>query len=404
MAILLVVAAAALLPPSRRAIGRVVGAVARASSGDRDASAAAGDKSDERDAARRENAGSAPGDTSAARSQRGDAAPTLAPLPVAGVRVESAPFVLAVRGTGRAEAVRRVPLASRIGERVVTVRVRPGQRVAAGDTLVILDPRPFHIALREAEARLVTAQMDLATLLFADTTASEDKRARAADRTGVTEAEQRVARARLDLEGTVLIAPFAGDIAEVACQAGERVQPDRTLVTLVDRNRIRVPIEVLESNFGTLSAGAGATLRFAALSGETFRGTVTALAPELAAERGTGIAYVELDNRDGRIRPGMYAEADLAAQRFDDRLAVPRAAVLERGRRLLVFIARHGRAEWSYIETGVESEHAIEITAGVAAGDTVLVDGHLTLAHGAPVRVALITPHDPGAVAQDARP
>ena len=189
----------------------------------------------------------------------------------------------------------------------------------------------------------VRRKWTLSALLFADSTVSNDKRARAADRTGVTEAEQRVARARLDLESTVLVAPFAGDVVDVACEAGERVQAERTLVTLVDRNRIRVPIEVLESSFGTLRAGAAANLRFAALPNETFAGTVTALGPELAAERGTGIAYVEFDNRNGRIRPGMYAEADLAAERFDARLE--RAA--RRGPRARPALARLRRTRWS---------------------------------------------------------
>ena len=71
------------------------------------------------------------------------------------------------------------------------------------------------------------------------------------------------------------------------------------------------------------------------------------------------------------------------------RLAVPRSALLERDRRLLVFLARGGHARWSYVQTGMESEKLIEITAGIAPGDTVLVGGHLTLAHGAPVRLRL---------------
>ena len=71
---------------------------------------------------------------------------------------------------------------------------------------------------------------------------------------------------------------------------------------------------------------------------------------------------------------------------------------------MLVFVARDGRAEWSYVETGLESEDAIEITSGVAAGDIVLVDGHLTLAHGAPVRVTLVEPHDGQATTASAQP
>lgn len=310
-------------------------------------------------------------------------------LPVAGIVLQRAPFVLSVRGTGRAEAVQRAALACRVGELVVAVRVREGQHVQAGDVLVELDRRPFELSLREAQARLAATRMELAGLAFDDTTATPEKRDRMAARTGVTEAEQRVARAALDLEATVLTAPFDGEVTDVAVAVGERAQPERALVTIVDRTRIRVPAEVLEASFARLSPGVRATVRFPALDGAPVEGTVAALAPELDTTRGTGIAYVEFDNRDGRVRPGMYCEVDLQAARYDGRLAVPRPAVLERSRRLLVFVARAGRAEWSYVDTGLESDNEIEVTSGLAPGDTVLVDGHLTLAHGAPVRVTL---------------
>ena len=247
-------------------------------------------------------------------------------------------------------------------------------------------------ALREAEARLESARIDYAAMAFDDSSVSDEKRGRMAARTGVTGAEQAVARAQLDLDATVLAAPFDGEVVSVAVAVGERAQPDRVLVTIVDRSRIRIPAEVLESSFARLSPGTSATVRFPALGDVRFAGTVTALAPELDTARGTGIAYVEIANQDGRIKPGMYCEVDVEAARYDARLAVPRPAVLERSRRLLVFLARNGRAEWSYVDTGLESDDRIEITSGVAPGDTVLVDGHLTLAHGAPIRVTLASP------------
>jgi len=315
-----------------------------------------------------------------------------APLPVAGVVAHPAPFVLTVSGTGRAEAVQRAQLASRVGERVTAVHVREGEAVASGAVLVELDRRPFELALREAEARLAAARMDLAALAFDDTAATDEKRARMAARTGVTAAEQGVERARLDLDATHIVAPFAGEIVAVDIAVGERAQPERTLVTLVDRSRIRVPAEILEASFARLSPAATATVVVPALGGARFTGRVAALAPELDANRGTGIAWIEIANPGATLRPGLYCEVEIAAAQFESRLAVPRAAVLERSRRLLVFVARGGRAEWAYVETGLETDARVEITSGIAAGDTVLVDGHLTLAHGAPVRVALGAP------------
>ena len=74
----------------------------------------------------------------------------------------------------------------------------------------------------------------------------------------------------------------------------------------------------------------------------------------------------------------------------DGRVVVPRRAVLERDRKLLVFRSRGGRAEWQYVDIGEGTDRLVEITRGVSPGDTVLVDGHFTIAHGAPVRVSLV--------------
>jgi RND family efflux transporter MFP subunit len=202
-------------------------------------------------------------------------------------------------------------------------------------------------------------------------------------------ARQQLARAEHDLSETRLLAPFAGEVAAVQARVGQRTQANAPLVSLVALEVIRVPAEVLESDFGRLRTGAQARLRFPALPGETFEGKIAALSPRLDPQRGTGIAWVQLPNPQGRIRPGMYADVEIDADVFQGRLSVPRDAVLERDRRLLVFRTKGERAEWQYVQTGLENDARIEITSGLAEGDTVLVEGHLTLAHGARVDVSL---------------
>ncbi|UCE02990.1 MAG: efflux RND transporter periplasmic adaptor subunit [Candidatus Latescibacterota bacterium] len=310
-------------------------------------------------------------------------------LPVSGVVVEREPFVLSVQGTGRTQSLRRAQLSLRVAERVATVHVRAGDFVRTGQPLVELDRRPFEIALEEALARVANAEIDFEMQLFGDEDVPEEKRAKVAHRSGLTEARQQLERAQLDLDGTILRAPFDGAVAEVLVTPGERLQSNQSLVTVVDLDRLRLPVEVLENDFGRLEPGASASIRLPALPDLDVRGEIVSLAPELDTERGTGIAYIEIDNPDGRIKPGMYAEVRIDAEVLDDRIAVPREAVLERDRRLLVFRAHDGRAEWTYVETGVETDEGIEIRSGLAPGDTVLVDGHLTLAHGAPLKVRL---------------
>ena len=318
------------------------------------------------------------------------ATPRVTPLPTDGVVIERAPFVLTVAATGRAMAQQRARLSARVGERVGAVAVTEGARVHAGDRLVELDARPFEITLHEAQARFASAEADFRIRVASDTTLTEERRELVAHRTGLTEAREALARARLDLESTHLVAPFDGIVAAVEAQPGERVVANAPLIDLVALDPIRIPAEVLETDFGRLAPGAAARVRFAAFPGETFPGEVAALGPEIDPERGTGLAWVTLPNPDGRIRPGMWADVEIAGSVLADRLSVPRAAVLERDRRLLVFRVEDGRAEWQYVETGLESSGRIEITKGLAPGDTVLVGGHLTLAHGAPVAVSLV--------------
>jgi HlyD family secretion protein len=90
----------------------------------------------------------------------------------------------------------------------------------------------------------------------------------------------------------------------------------------------------------------------------------------------------------------MYADVRLEATRLPNRIMVPAAAVIERDGRPLVFVVKGGRAQWVYIfpgrTNGFETEVLPDSASGlipVAVGDTVLVEGHLTLTHDAPVKL-----------------
>ena len=107
---------------------------------------------------------------------------------------------------------------------------------------------------------------------------------------------------------------------------------------------------------------------------------------------------VLVPNPQGRILPGMYARVSLEARRFADRTLVPRAAILERDRRNMLFVfegesgADRGLAKWRYVTTGLQNDSLVEIlpseeTDSVRAGEVVLTDGHYTLIHDARIRL-----------------
>ena len=101
------------------------------------------------------------------------------------------------------------------------------------------------------------------------------------------------------------------------------------------------------------------------------------------------------------MRPGMFARALIAGERFEDRLLVPREAILTRDDRPLVFKVDGDRAKWLYVTLGENNDHLVEITSVLQGGtlepgDRVIVSDHLTLAHDAKIKVRRTLPlNDP---------
>jgi membrane fusion protein (multidrug efflux system) len=166
---------------------------------------------------------------------------------------------------------------------------------------------------------------------------------------------------------------------------------------VVSLDPIRVQVQVLESEVAHLAPGRTAEVTFAAFPGERFAGRVQSINPIVESGTRTARVTVLVANPDGRVLPGMYARVSLEAQRYADRVMVPRSAILERDRRTMLFVYEPGEsdglAKWRYVTTGLQNQTQVEIltegvdTDSVSAGEIVLTDGHYTLIHDARVRL-----------------
>jgi membrane fusion protein (multidrug efflux system) len=351
--------------------------------------------------------GGAPGDSArgpAVETSASEGFATDVAIPVEGGTAKRDVLVLAVSAAGQAEAWKKNVLVAQVGGRIGSLPVRESDAVGQGQTLVALDPAEYGLAVEEAEAAVRDARAKYQEqILFddriADAGVRADRERIARGRSGLDAAEVRLRKARLDLARTRLAAPFAGRIATLKAVPGQWVRQGDELMTLVDLDPIKVEVQVLESEIGWLSPGRSATVTFAAFAGETFTGKVETINPVVESGTRTARVTVLIPNPQGRILPGMYARVSLEARRFDDRILVPRAAILERDRRTMLFVfdpegqgSDRGLAKWRYVTTGMQNDSLVEIvpnddTEMVEPGETVLTDGHYTLIHDARVRV-----------------
>jgi len=398
----------------------------------------------DRDPAKPENQGEkasaapAGGSSAPAPDQKVEAAP----LPVKVSKAVIGDLVMTLKSPGEAYTEKRIVLKSEVGGVVKNLYAAEGRHVREGDLLVELEDREYRLALERDEAnRLrylselflerqfsmteeppsqavadkvakaqadydriaagfksgVASQADLercqSALELALIEAGSKKDEVQAATKGLTQAEVAVKVARLNLEKTRIRAPFAGIVTDLKLSPKERIDGGRELFTLVDISRIKVKAKVLESEVGKVVAGRDVDLRFSAFPDRTFRGRIEAVSPVIDAEDKTCGVYVAMDNPSEEIKPGMHAEVEFPTDIYKDRLLVPQEAVLVRGGRKLVFAVEGDTAKWRYIEVGLENEHFAEVLPGkepgwgVSAGDTVIIEGHITLAHDTKVSI-----------------
>lgn len=317
-------------------------------------------------------------------------------IAVEGATVVRDDLVLAVSAAGQAEAWRRTRLTAEVGGRVARVPVRESERVAAGGVVLALNPVDYELALEEAQARKARAEAAYREqLLFdqdLDLEVRVEREAAARVRSGLTEAELGLRRARLDLERTRVRTPFAGLVASLHVVEGQLVGAGTELMTLVDLDPMRVHVQVLEGELVHLTPGARAQVRFSAYADEPFVGRVESINPIVEEQTRTARVTILVPNPGARLLPGMYARVEVEAQRIPDRILVPRSAILERDRRTMLFVYEDDRAKWRYVTTGLENEYYVEIlehpdTDMVHPGEVVLTAGHFTLTHDARVRL-----------------
>ncbi len=305
-----------------------------------------------------------------------------------------------VTAAGQAEAFREARLTSQVEGQVLAVRVEENTRVTAGRTLVQIDTTAYSLELAKARGELERAEIEYQRSVLFDQEIQDSvvraQRARISRvQSGLPGAEVGVRQAQINLDRTSVPSPFAGRIADLDVVAGQWISAGMELMTVVDLDPIKVEVQVLEAELGLLAEGRRARVTFAAFPGETFEGRIETINPRVDPETRTGRVTVLLQNEDGRIKPGMYAQVTIEAEAFPDRVLIPRRAILERDGRLMVFIfhpdGRSGRAEWRYVTTGRENQTLVELTRGdegfVQPGEIVLTDGHHYLAHDAIVRL-----------------
>ena len=171
---------------------------------------------------------------------------------------------------------------------------------------------------------------------------------------------------------------------------GALVSPSTPLFEVVDIDRVKVGIAVVEGDYRKVSLGQPVAVRVDAYPDNRFNGTITRISPVLDPQTRTGEVEIELDNPDGVLKPGMFARTTIVVERKRGVLMVPEASPVKTGAGYGVFRLTDGGSKVERVEVspGLNNGGWVEVTGDLRKGDKVVTLGSSLVRHGQRIRVA----------------
>jgi len=184
--------------------------------------------------------------------------------------------------------------------------------------------------------------------------------------------------------------PAAGIVMEKKAVSGMRFMPGEMLYQVADLTRVWVLADVSEQDIGLVRSGRKANIRINAYPDKWFEGTITYVYPTLKPETRTVPVRLELANPGGLLKPGMFAQVEMAAGPATKTLAVPVSSVIDSGVRKVVIVQLgEGRFEPREVQIGARSDEWVEVKSGIGAGEVVVVAANFLIDAESNLRAAL---------------
>jgi RND family efflux transporter MFP subunit len=369
-------------------------------------------------------------------STRGD---TDHPIAVRVVTVEEQTIKRQVQATGSLFALEQSTISAEVEGRVESILADVGDRVSEGQVLVSLSkkelqfemdrqsaavqqvraqlgvgpgdplPRdPSQVAfvqraaadLFDAESKLKRAQElwhdQLISREQMDSAQATHQRARAARDVALQDVDRLKAQllaseaarnlAEKKLADATIRAPFPGAVAERRVSPGEFLRVQSPVMVLVRTDRLRARLQVPEKWAGSLETGTMVDVKVEAYPEEIFRGRLERINPSVSADTRTFEVEALLNNHDGRLKPGFFANATLASEREEKTTVIAQDAVNYRYGTYKVFVMNGNRVAEREIKPGTQQGNRMEIVAGLKPGERVAVAVQGELFEGATVK------------------
>ena len=194
--------------------------------------------------------------------------------------------------------------------------------------------------------------------------------------------------AYITLEKMNIRAPFRGVIVNLPYYTpGVETASGNVMVGIMDYSKMYIETQFPENAMEKLAVGQNVHITNYNIKEDTLQGKLTQLSPAINEDTRTFSGYIEISNPELKLRPGMFAKADVVTVRKDSVLAIPKDIIKNRRHGQLVYTVNRNSAEEIAIQTGISDDEYVEVEKGLKPGDKIVTRGYEWLRNRSKVKV-----------------
>lgn len=319
------------------------------------------------------------------KKKKGDKdAPTAAPVELS--RVGRDDISTFLETTSTLEPRNEATLVARRQGQVVALLTEEGQWVRQGQVLARLDDTEAKLGFSKAQLSSEVAKRD-------------HERGKQLQARGLVSAKelddlelkmrsawQELEQARYDLAQTRIVAPFSGGVVGRMVNLGETVTPGKECFRLADMTPLLARVYFPERELARVRVGQSAILELETQLGKQFPARVSIVNPTVDRSNGTFKVTLQVEDRSGTLRPGVFARVKLRTGTYSDAIVLARRALVSEDGDDFVFVARSDSVKRVRVQVGAISGDTAQILAGLVEGDSVVTVGQGGLKQGSKIR------------------
>jgi len=338
-------------------------------------------------AAGRQAGGRPSGGRGGMNAMMGGTGGTGASIPVEAKPVGRGDIAVSLQTYTTIEAERHVDVIARSQGLVTGIFVEEGDRVEEGQPLAQLDQDELKLQVQEREVNTLSMKANYERA--ADLVAKELLSTQEFEQTKFQyeTAKTQLETAKLNLEYATIRSPFSGIVTDRLIEVGNLVNANTAVFRAADFDPLLARIFIPERQIQQVKKGL--SVRIGTEGSEAaFTGRVRMISPIVDPESGTVKVTVEIRDRTGTMRPGVFATVNIITEVHENVVRIEKRALVAEAEGSFAFLFNGGNAKKVRLELGDDEDEWVEVTSGLAEGDSIITVGHEGLRNGAPVRIA----------------